>query len=831
MGEVYRARDTRLGREVAIKILPADVAQDRARLERFEREARAVSALNHPHIVTLHEIATSESGPYIVMERIDGQSLREILAAGPMPVRRLLAIAAQIAEGLAKAHAAGIVHRDLKPDNVMVNADGFVKIVDFGLAKLVLDELDGLPAHEATTVARHTESGMVLGTVGYLSPEQAAGRPVDFHADQFAFGALMYEMATRERPFRRGTFVESLAATMRDDPEPLRSKRPDAPAQLGWIVDRCLAKDPNARFASTTDLARDLADLRDHLSEITRAPAEGLVGSARPPVERSRRWLALALALAAFAAAIGGTYLLTRSTATAAIPSYRPLTFGRGIITGAKFSTDGGSVYYSGAFGGGSSKVYVTRVDAAASEPLNMPAATILSVSRKGELLVLLTDGLVQGQSAGTLARVAPVGGTPRQIAERVLDADWAPDGEQMAVLPADKPLEYPAGRRIAADAFQPRVSPQGDKIASVSSGADGGIDVRDRDGHSLLHYKIPYVFGLAWTPDAREVWFTGADSGDGSGRALYALSLDGRRRLLARVPGAITIQDISPDGKSALVSSGAAWLGAMAFHPRDNREQSLDLFGRTEVVFLSADGRWVAALDRRDVARGVYMKSVDGTQTFRLGDGEPLAISSDGSHVLIGFEGPPIRLALMPTGAGTPIDVPIPPGSNPLLAHWSEDGRRLFMLMAQNGHPTSVFVREADNSWRSVSPEVVQYEFAVSPDGHTVAAWDATSTVTLFPVDGGGSPKRLDGATGVPLGWSSDGKSIFLRRELVLPPVPIMRLDVATGRVEKLFDLGPADPSGISEIPWIRPSKDGNVWAFTYARLSNELYLVQGLR
>src|SRR5688572_27682863 len=294
MGEVYLAKDSRLGREVAIKVLPADVATDRDRLTRFEREAKAVSALNHPHIVTLYEVGTSDTGPFIVMERIDGRSVRELLDDGPLPIRRLLAIGTQIAEGLAKAHAAGMVHRDLKPGNVMVTSDGFAKILDFGLAKLVHPELDANAMNAATTLAHDTAPGLVMGTAGYLSPEQAAGRPVDYRADQFALGALLYEMATRERPFKRKTLVESLAATITEDPEPLRSKRPDAPAPLAWLIERCLSKDPGDRYASTSDLARELASLRDHLSDLTRMPSGEMPGG---PRQASRKWLPWAAAI------------------------------------------------------------------------------------------------------------------------------------------------------------------------------------------------------------------------------------------------------------------------------------------------------------------------------------------------------------------------------------------------------------------------------------------------------------------------------------------------------------------------------------------------------
>ena len=276
MGEVYRAKDTRLGREVAIKVLPSGVVADPERLARFEREARAVSALNHPNIVTLHEVGASDFGPYLVLEKVDGRSLRELLGDGPLPVRRILSLATQIAEGLAKAHAAGIVHRDLKPDNVMVTADGFAKILDFGLAKLVYPELGGGATDVATTLAGDTASGVILGTLGYLSPEQAAGKPADYRADQFALGALIYEMAARERPFRRGTVLESLAATISDEPDPVQARRPDLPAPLAWLIERCLSKDPGDRYASTSDLARDLATLRDHLSDLTKLPAAGV---------------------------------------------------------------------------------------------------------------------------------------------------------------------------------------------------------------------------------------------------------------------------------------------------------------------------------------------------------------------------------------------------------------------------------------------------------------------------------------------------------------------------------------------------------------------------
>jgi eukaryotic-like serine/threonine-protein kinase len=299
MGEVHRARDPRLGREVAIKVLSETFASDRDRLSRFEQEARAASALNHPGIVTIYEIGRVDSISYIAMELVAGSTLREVLSGGPLPVKRLLAIAAPAADALARAHEAGIVHRDLKPENLMVTRDGFVKVLDFGLAKLV-------PANEGEasallTIAAPTQSGIIMGTVGYMSPEQASGKRVDFRSDQFALGAIFYEMATGRSPFLRSTAAESMVATIREEPEPIGARNPQVPVPLRWVIERCLAKDPEERYASTRDLARDLKRLDLHASE--------LGAGAIPAVERRPRGrlfpaVATGLALTAALAAV-----------------------------------------------------------------------------------------------------------------------------------------------------------------------------------------------------------------------------------------------------------------------------------------------------------------------------------------------------------------------------------------------------------------------------------------------------------------------------------------------------------------------------------------------
>jgi serine/threonine-protein kinase len=294
MGEVYRARDTRLGREVALKVLPDEVSADRRRLARFQQEARIASSLNHPNIITIYDVGGSDGSSFIVMELTEGRTLRTVLASGPLAMRWLLELGVQVAEGLAKAHSAGMVHRDLKPENVMVTDEGLVKILDFGLAKLAPAAPEGL-ADEHTTLLRLTDPGTVVGTVGYMSPEQASGASVDFRSDQFALGAILYELATGRGPFQRRTPAETLTAILREEPPAVGSLNPQTPPGLARILERCLAKDPSGRYASSLDLARDL---REELALVSTAPAAAAAAVRRPRV----RFVGVGIGLVAVAA-------------------------------------------------------------------------------------------------------------------------------------------------------------------------------------------------------------------------------------------------------------------------------------------------------------------------------------------------------------------------------------------------------------------------------------------------------------------------------------------------------------------------------------------------
>src|SRR5947209_8833849 len=311
MGEVYVARDPSLGRKVAIKLLPVRLSGDKETLARFTREARSASALNHPNIVTIHEVGMDHGSgsPYIVMEYIDGRDLRSLLSDGPLPNRKTLDIAAQIADGLAAAHEQRIVHRDLKPENVMVTKDGYVKVLDFGLAKIIR------PAGEDDDTAQldmpGTNPGTILGTVGYMSPEQATGKPLDFRSDQFAFGAILYELATGKPAFEADNAIDTLSAILHEEPPAITKFNGQAPQPFCWIVDRLLSKDANERYSSTRDLARDLRNIRDRFATMTTA-----ADIPRPP-KVSRQTITIAASVLAALLLAGGAAFIARHGATA----------------------------------------------------------------------------------------------------------------------------------------------------------------------------------------------------------------------------------------------------------------------------------------------------------------------------------------------------------------------------------------------------------------------------------------------------------------------------------------------------------------------------------
>ncbi len=437
MGEVYRARDPRLGRDVAIKVLPVSFSADADRLRRFEQEAQAAGALNHPNITAVYDIGTHDNAPYVVQELLEGETLRTALSGGKLPPRRAIEYALQIAHGLAAAHEKGIVHRDLKPENLFVTNDGRVKILDFGLAKLTLNEArsdaTGLP-----TATGGTEPGVVLGTLGYMSPEQVKGRPADSRSDIFSFGAILYEMLSGHRAFHSDSAAETMSAILREEPPDLSVTNQAVSPGLERIVRHCLEKNPEQRFQSSRGLAFDLEALSPG-SGVSAATA-GVPGRA---FARARTALAAA-ALIALGAAAGIFAVARRLERRAPAPSFHRQTFRRGFIASARFAPDGQTIVYSAAWDGNPIGMFTTRAGSTQSSPLSLPSADVFSISSSGEMALLLhrPPGIPD-----MLARAALAGGAPREILANVVDADWTPDGKNLGARRA----HTRAARRQAA--------------------------------------------------------------------------------------------------------------------------------------------------------------------------------------------------------------------------------------------------------------------------------------------------------------------------------------------------------------------------------------------
>src|SRR6202521_1467571 len=426
MGEVYRARDTRLGRDVAIKVLPEALANDADRLRRFEQEARTIAALNHPNILGIHDIGAHDGAPFLVSECLEGQTLREKLKSGPLPMRLAIEYALGIAQGLAAAHEKGIVHRDLKPENVYVIRDGRVKVLDFGLAKLVSPE----ESHETevTLTSPATLPGMVMGTVGYMSPEQVRGAPTDARSDIFSFGAVLYEMLTGKRAFKRDTSAETMTAILREEPPEVNSTGWQGPLGLQRILGRCLEKNVERRFQSASDLAFAIESLSGTSSSTAAASATSATAIVEPPKAR-RVWLigAAALGLLAMGAAV---WTLARWSSAKPQPKFTRVTYQQGYPSNARFAKDGQTIVYSAQWNTDPIQVYSVRMEFPQSTKVDLPSAALLALSASGDLELAVNPVHESWFMYGTMAQAQMAGGPPRAQENEVIAADYAPDGK-----------------------------------------------------------------------------------------------------------------------------------------------------------------------------------------------------------------------------------------------------------------------------------------------------------------------------------------------------------------------------------------------------------------
>ena len=836
MGEVYRARDPRLGRDVAVKVLPAAFSSDPDRLKRFEQEARAAGVLNHPNITAVHDLGTNpaDGAPYVVHELLEGETLRSELAGGRLSPRKAIEYAVQIAQGLAAAHEKAIVHRDLKPENLFVTRQGRVKILDFGLAKLT----QGEGTADATNVPTATEPGVVMGTLGYMSPEQVKAKPADARSDIFAFGAILYEMLAGQRAFRGDSAGETMAAILREDPPELSATNQNVSPGLDRIVRHCLEKNPERRFQSASDIAFDL----EALSGLSTPRLEA---SAAPARFRGRIGLAAAAAAIALASLIAGRFLWKAPPAS--VPAFHRLTYRRGFVWSARFSPDGHTVIYGANWDGAeNAQLFSTRTENPGSILLDLQGRWVESISPTGEILILSDVLTSVGYTHRGVLRTAPLsGGAARDLFEDVVDAAWAPDGASMALVRAPgwrHRLEFPAGKVLYETAgwvSHPRISPKGDLVAFLDHpqfGDDAGsVALVDRNGKkTTLSTGWSSAQGLAWSPSGEEIWFTATEGG--SNRALHAVTRAGRQRVVTRSPGVLTLQDISVDGRALLNHSseriGMVGLGA------DGQHRNLSWLDWSRAPCLSEDGVTVAFTEEAEgggPGYSVYLRKTDGSPAVRLGEGEGLALSPDGKWVLSALVRlDPSPLVLLPTGAGELKRLPqdsISHDSRP--AAFFPDGRRIAFVGHEPGRGPRTWVQDLEGGKaRPITPEGVVGTI-VSPDGRLVAARGPDGKVALYPVDGG-PPQPVDGFEpgDVLLRWSSDRTSLYAgsgnRRTLT---ARVYRIEIPTGRREEWKQFSLPDPTGISGISCNAITPDGKTFIFTYGQQFSDLYIVDGLR
>ena len=764
------------------------------------------------------------------MELVQGRTLRELVASGePLPTKKLLDYAVQTAEGLAKAHAAGIVHRDLKPENLMVTKDGFVKILDFGLAKLtepVSQDASVLP----TAIAAPTQPGTVMGTAGYMSPEQASGQSVDYRSDQFTLGAILYEMATGKRAFQRKTGAETLVAIIREEPEPRQQLAPKAPAPVRWIVDRLLAKDPEERYASSKDLARDLKSVRDHLTETS---FSGGLEAAEPAKARRRGWALPAIA--ALVVGIAAGFLLRNLTGarTGPPPEMKRLTYARGAIRTARFAPDGQTIVYGAAWEGLPLEIFSTRADSSESRSLGLLSADVLAISSTGELAISLHRRYMFGfQSVGTLARVPLAGGAPREVLEDVEDADWSPDGSNLAVTRVvgnRGRVEYPVGKVLydtAGWAGSVRVSPDGRLVAFIDhpqkGDNNGALKVVDVNGKVRLNGPFA-IRGVAWSPRGDEVWSSGRGG-------ITATSLDGKSRIAWLAPGG-GITDIARDGR-VLCTLNSSRREMVGLAPGEKAERNLTWLNWSFPIAISSDGGTVLFNEQNLEPMGIYLRKLDGSTAVRLGEGNALGFSPDGRWALSIKKLENGQFTLLPTGAGEPKEL-AKSGIAINSATPFPDGRRILISGNEPGHGSRLFVQDISGGEpRAFSPEGVSFIFpTLSPDGKSVLATGPDRRLAIYPIEPG-EPRPLLGQEpeDVPLRWTPDGSAIFVYHPSA-PPLRVETIDVKTGRRTLWKELRPPDPSGVEQVGPIQIAPDEKSYVYSYRRTLDELYLATGMR